>query len=195
MSGVATGDEPGDVNRDGSSSPKGWLRRATLWAGAFTLLFLLIGGDYVGRYKPLVIQDGNYPFGEVRMMGPVTTFSLKYDVAIENEGRFAATITRVDPVTPDDQGDLPLKTQVFLARTDGYDEAHPFHQLTLKKNQQFDVTLRVTAPCRPLGAGYETSTKNQDVTFDFLGIRHTKSIELQPSFSPAVILGPQSCKS
>ncbi|HEY5111539.1 MAG TPA: hypothetical protein VII67_04330 [Acidimicrobiales bacterium] len=172
-----------------------WRRVVLLSLGALVLFVFVVGSLIVAHYKPLEIHELNFPARQQHLAEPSGTFVLKYVVDIQNQGPFPVTLTKIDPVTFNDKGAPTFKTVAYLPSTSTYSERRPFHLVTLAKNHSVEVAIRVTVPCQPLVAGESMAIDSQLVSYDFFGVSHTQSVVLGNSVYPAIIRGPQSCKT
>jgi hypothetical protein len=161
-----------------------------IWASHYQPLSQSFGGSYGSQLltmnnQPVSRTNGTYGQqneAENIWVEPAGSYKAAVEFTINNDGAFPVTIDQV--LSPWAQG-YNTKFQTFFDSTRrgqgayGYRGGPIFHATTLPGHGDLTLVMHWTARCIP-GAGESTTLTTTNVTYSFIGTRHTVSVPLEP---------------
>jgi hypothetical protein len=161
-----------------------------IWAGRCQPLSQSLGGGYGSQILTTANQlasrtDGTYgPLDDSETIWnePAGSYKAAVQFTLNNYGSFPITIDEV--LSPWAQG-YNTHFQTFFDSKNldegfyGYRGGPIFHPTTLAGHGELTLVMHWTARCIP-GAGETTTLTTTQVTYSFLGMKHTVSVPLQP---------------
>lgn len=161
-----------------------------IWAGRYQPLSQSLGDGYGSEILTTANQlasrtDGTYgPLDDSGTIWnePAGSYKAAVQFTLNNYGSFPITVDEV--LSPWAQG-YNTHFQTFFDSKNldegfyGYRGGPIFHPTTLAGHGELTLVMHWTARCIP-GAGETTTLTTTQVTYSFLGMKHTVSVPLQP---------------